>query len=163
MMTSKGHFEINRPLVGVLGFIERLREKSSIFALKNGTYFSDFNYILNEPVLNHTRLVNFNEITHFEKNWNIHFCHPLSPNQAKARTTDTQWELFFKNLKLLGLGRHFWIFSAGLHISTHFGTESSLSMLSIIQPLFLQKTKPLYSHLKCLLFGIAIWIWATKN
>ena len=40
-------------------------------------------------------------------------------------------------------------------ISTHFGTASTLSMFSIIQPLFLQKTKPLYPHLKYL-FGIAI-------
>ena len=31
----------------------------------------------------------------------------------------------------------------GHTISTHFGTVSPLSMYSIIQPLFLQKTKPL--------------------
>ena len=36
-----------------------------------------------------------------------------------------------------------------------------LSMFFIIQPLFLQKTKPLYSHPKHL-FGMWIWIWATK-
>ena len=30
----------------------------------------------------------------------------------------------------------------GRTISTHFGTVSPLSMFSIIQPLFLQKTKP---------------------
>ena len=47
-------------------------------------------------------------------------------------------------------------------ISTHFGTASPLSMFSIIQPLFLQKTKPLYPHPKYL-FGIGIWIWAAKN
>ena len=50
----------------------------------------------------------------------------------------------------------------GRTISTHFGTVSPLSMFSIIQPLFLQKTKPLYPHPKYL-FGIGIWIWATKN
>jgi hypothetical protein len=40
-------------------------------------------------------------------------------------------------------------------ISTYFGTVSPLSMFSIIQPLFLQKTKPLYPHPKYL-FGIGI-------
>jgi hypothetical protein len=40
-------------------------------------------------------------------------------------------------------------------ISTHFGTMSPLSMFSIIQPLFLQKTKPLYPHPKYL-FRIGI-------
>jgi hypothetical protein len=43
----------------------------------------------------------------------------------------------------------------GQTISTHFGTVSLLSMFSIIQPLFLQKTKPLYPHHKYL-FGIGI-------
>ena len=47
-------------------------------------------------------------------------------------------------------------------ISTHFGTVSSLSMFSIIQPLFLQKTKPLYPTPKYF-FGSGIWIWAAKN
>ena len=32
----------------------------------------------------------------------------------------------------------------GQTISTHFGTVSHFSIFSIIQPLFLQKTKPLY-------------------
>ena len=32
----------------------------------------------------------------------------------------------------------------GRFISTYFGTVSSLSMFSINQPLFLQKTKPIY-------------------
>jgi hypothetical protein len=40
-------------------------------------------------------------------------------------------------------------------ISTHFGTVSLLSMFSIIQPLFLQKTTPLNTHLKYI-FGIGI-------
>jgi hypothetical protein len=47
-------------------------------------------------------------------------------------------------------------------ISTHFGTVSPLSMFSINQPLFLQKTKPLYPNPKYL-FGIGILIWAEKN
>ena len=37
----------------------------------------------------------------------------------------------------------------------HFDTMNPLSMFSIIQPLFLQKTKPLYQHPKYL-FGIGI-------
>ena len=35
-------------------------------------------------------------------------------------------------------------------------------MFSIIQPLFLQKTEPLYPHPKYL-FGILILIWAAKD
>ena len=38
----------------------------------------------------------------------------------------------------------------GQTISTHFGTVSHLSMFSINQPLFLQKTKPLYPNPKYL-------------
>ena len=62
------------------------------------------------------------------------------------RTTDTQRDLFLT----FGLGQTFWtdyfwgiwgIF--GRTISSHFGTVSSLFMFSIIQSLFLQKTKPL--------------------
>jgi hypothetical protein len=69
---------------------------------------------------------------------------------------------FHKNPEFLGLGRQiqadkFWgiwgIF--GQTISTHFGTVSSFSVFSIIQPLFPQKTEPLYPHLKYL-FGIGI-------
>jgi hypothetical protein len=48
----------------------------------------------------------------------------------------------------------------GLFISTHFGAVSPLSMFSIDQPLFLHKTKPLYSNPKYL-FGIGIC--AAKN
>ena len=40
-------------------------------------------------------------------------------------------------------------------ISTYFGTVSPLSMFSIIQSLFIQKTKPLYPHPNYL-FGIGI-------
>ena len=47
-------------------------------------------------------------------------------------------------------------------ISTHFGTVSPLFMFSIIQPLFLQKNKSLYSHPRYL-FEIEILIWAAKN
>jgi hypothetical protein len=43
----------------------------------------------------------------------------------------------------------------GQIISTHFGKVSPLSMFSNIQPLFLQKTKPLYPQPKYL-FGIGI-------
>ena len=46
--------------------------------------------------------------------------------------------------------------------STHICTVSSLPMFSIIQPLLLQKTKPLYPSFKCL-FGSGIWIWAANN
>ena len=47
----------------------------------------------------------------------------------------------------------------GWTISTHF---VAVSPLFNIQPLFLQKIKPLYPHPKYL-FGIGILIWATKN
>ena len=70
--------------------------------------------------------------------------------------------LFQGYLKLLGLGKqigpiNFWgIWDIlGRTISTHFGTVSPLFMLSINQPLFLQKTKLLYSYTKYL-FGIGI-------
>jgi hypothetical protein len=36
----------------------------------------------------------------------------------------------------------------GQTISTHFGSVSPLSMFFIIQPLFIQKTEPLYPHPK---------------
>ena len=50
----------------------------------------------------------------------------------------------------------------GQFIHTHFGTVGVLSMFCINQPLFVQKTKPLYSILPKI-FGIGIWIWAAKN
>ena len=67
-----------------------------------------------------------------------------------SRTTDTQIELFSKILNFSAWGTYcakiFWgiwgIFSR--IVGTHFGTVSSFSMFSIIQPSFLQKTKPLY-------------------
>jgi hypothetical protein len=67
---------------------------------------------------------------------------------------------FFIEIPTFGLGQTNWadkfwgiwgIF--GQFISTHFGIGSPLSMFSINQPLFLQKTKPLYPHPKYL-FGI---------
>ena len=71
---------------------------------------------------------------------------------------------FFQKSEILDLKQTFWaeIFEAFGVFSVHFGTVCSLSMFSIIQPLFLQKTKPLYPHPKYL-FGIGIWIWAAKN
>ena len=70
----------------------------------------------------------------------LHYDHGLrSPNEAffllKSRTFglgQTNWAN-----KFLGIWGIF-----GQTISTHFGTVSPLSMVSIIQPLFLQKTKP---------------------
>ena len=51
----------------------------------------------------------------------------------------------------------FWVILdiLGQTSSTHFGAVNSLSMFFIIQPLFLQKTKPLYQH-PIYLFGIGI-------
>ena len=52
----------------------------------------------------------------------------------------------------------------GQFISPHFGTVSPLSMFSINQPLFLQKTKHLYPNHKYLFgIGILILIWTAKN
>ena len=62
------------------------------------------------------------------------------------------------NPELLGLGRQIGQISSGafeVTISTHFGTVSPLSMFTVIQSLFLQKTKPLYPHPKYL-FEIGI-------
>ena len=64
------------------------------------------------------------------------------------------------------LGGQIWgsfaVCSFGQFISIHFGAVSSLFMFSINQPLFLQKTRPLYPNPKHL-FGIGIRIWAAKN
>ena len=75
----------------------------------------------------------------------------------------------FRKTQTFGLGQTFSpkIFEAlirgilGQTISTHFGTVSSLSMFSIMQPLFLKKTKPL--HPMPNLFGSGILIWAANN
>ena len=78
------------------------------------------------------------------------------------RTTDAQWSPFSPKSHTFGLGQTIWadkfwgiwgIF--GQFINTHFGTVSPLSMFfmfSINQPLFLQKSKPLYLNPKYL-FG----------
>ena len=85
------------------------------------------------------------------------------------RTTDTQWSLLSLKSRTFGLGQTNWankfwviwgIFSRT--ISIHFDVVSPLSMFSIIQPLFLQKTKPVFSHPKCS-FGIGSWIWVAKS
>ena len=68
---------------------------------------------------------------------------------------------FHRNPKLLGLGRQFGqinfgafgVFSANYQHPFWYSYLSPLSMLSIIQPLFLQKTKPFYPNSKYL-FGI---------
>ena len=71
--------------------------------------------------------------------------------------------LFSSKSQILGLGQTIWadkfwgiwgIF--GRFISTHFGTESPLSMFFINQPLFLQKTKPvcLYIHIPNIYLGL---------
>ena len=53
-------------------------------------------------------------------------------------------------------------FLAWADILGHFSTVSPLSIFSIIQPLFLQKTKLLYpTHIYS--FGSGIWIWAANN
>jgi hypothetical protein len=61
---------------------------------------------------------------------------------------------FSSKSQTFGLGQKIWadkfrgIFSIfGQLISPHFGTVSPLSMFSINQPLFLQKTKPSYPNL----------------
>ena len=73
----------------------------------------------------------------------FHSIHSLDP-----RTTDTQ-----RKSQTFGLGQTNWAENFGgiwgifgRFISTHFGTVGSLSMFSINQPLFLQKTKPLYPN-----------------
>ena len=73
---------------------------------------------------------------------------------------------FFQKPQTFRLGQTNWVDKFwgifGQTISIHFGIVSPLSMFSIIQPLFLQKTKPLYPHPKHL-YGIGIRIWAAKN
>ena len=112
----------------------------------------------------------YNSSSSVTGNWDDHtaaFSFHL-PHSA-PRTTDTQWSLFSLKARTFGLGQKNWadkfwgiwgIFCQ--NISTRFLTVSLLSMLSIIQPLFLQKTKALYLHPKYL-FVIGIWIWVAKN
>ena len=79
-----------------------------------------------------------------------------TPNQA----------FFHRNPKFLGLGRQIGQINFGA-----FSTDLSAPILvlwvscpcfPLNQPLFLQKTKPLYSNPNYL-FGIGIWIWAATN
>ena len=93
----------------------------------------------------------------------------FSKRQHCPRTTDAKWSLFSLKFQTDGLGPSnradkFWAIWGILDqtVSIHFGAVSPLSMVSIIQSLFLQKPKPLYLHRKYL-FGIGIWIWAAKN
>ena len=76
---------------------------------------------------------------------------------------------FFIEIQTFGLGQTIWadkfwgiwgIFCQ--FITTHFVTVCPLCMFSINQPLFLQKTKPLYPNPKYI-FGIGIGIWAAQN
>jgi hypothetical protein len=68
-----------------------------------------------------------------------------------------------------GLGQTIWAVKVwgiwgltGQFISTHFGSVNPLSMFSNNQPLFLQKTEPLYPNHKYAL-RIVILIWAAMN
>ena len=72
---------------------------------------------------------------------------------SRTRTMDTQKEPFLKNHKVLGLGRQI----GQINLLRYFGSVSPLSMFFNIQPLFLQKTKPLYPHSKYL-FGIGTYL-----
>ena len=75
--------------------------------------------------------------------------HPMKPFLSKALTFglgQTIWDD-----KLWGIWDIF-----GRFISTHFGTVSPLFMYSINQPLFLQKTTPLYPNPKYLFLYLFI-------
>ena len=80
--------------------------------------------------------------------------HPMKPFFIEIQNF---WAWTDKMCKFWGICGIF-----GQFISTHFGTVSSLSIFSITEPLFLQRNKPLYPHLKYF-FGIGILIWSTKN
>jgi hypothetical protein len=78
------------------------------------------------------------------------------------QNTDAQCSLFSSKYQTFGLWQTIWsdkfwgIWGIFVRfISTHFGTVSPMCIISNNQPLFLQKTKPLYSHPKYL-FGIGI-------
>ena len=81
---------------------------------------------------------------------------------TRSRTMDAQCSPFLLKSRTFGLGQTNWADKVwdmlgilGRTISIHFGTVSPLSMFFIIQPLFLQKTKPLYPTPKYL-FGSGI-------
>ena len=76
----------------------------------------------------------------------------------------TSRERFFSKILNFSAWQTFWakIFRGiwcifGLTIRSHFGTVSSLSMFSIIQPLFIQKIEPLYPTPKILFGPQKIW------
>ena len=95
----------------------------------------------------------------------LHTYHLSTKNNEEEHRIQTPNEAFFhQNPKLFWLGQTIWADKSwgiwgifGQFISTHFGAVSSLSIFSINQPLFLQKTKPLYPNPKYL-FGIRIAI-----
>ena len=67
-------------------------------------------------------------------------------------------KVFIQKSQTFGFGQTNWaenFWGIWGTISTYFGTVGSLSMFSINQPLFLQKTKPLYQYPKYL-FGVGI-------
>ena len=70
-------------------------------------------------------------------------------------------EFFFENPKLLGLGRQIGLKILGgilgifgQFISTHFGTDSLLSMFSINQPLFLKKKLSFFIQISNIYLGL---------
>jgi hypothetical protein len=109
----------------------------------------------------------FNLIRFFRSNkdlLNVSFPGEVSSYHAVI-TTSTDYgrpmKPFSLKSKTFGLGHKSGIYFLGIggifaqFISAHFGTVSPLSMFSIIQSLFLQKTLPLYPHPKYL-FGTGI-------
>ena len=93
----------------------------------------------------------------------------LVHNIDVSRTTDAHQSLVSSKYQTFGLWQTIWAGTFwgiwgtfGRFISTHFGTVSPLSMFSINQLLFLQKTKSLYTTSQ-----IFIWnwdfIWAAKK
>ena len=81
------------------------------------------------------------------KKWNLKFLDEIGPNCKYLLTRDAQRSLFSSKSPTFGHGQTIWtnkfwgiwgIF--GQFISTHFGIVSPLSMFSINQALFLQKT-----------------------
>mgnify|MGYP007023058757 CR=1 FL=1 len=79
---------------------------------------------------------------------------PLFYDWLKSRTTNAPWSLFSLKSRNFGLWQTNWTEKSwsiwgifGQTFNTRFGTMSSLSMFSVIQPLFLQK------HFSCLGLG----------
>jgi hypothetical protein len=83
-------------------------------------------------------------------------------------TTEAQRSIFSSKSQTFGLGQIIWadkfwgilgIF--GQFISTHFGTVGPLSMFSINQPLFLQKTK-LYIQIPNIYLELGFEFWLQR-